>query len=180
MIFFSEPYEVAGMRTREVYREVLPRLCKVAREHGRRVVLKLHPFESVSERSAMIREILTAEDCEVIRLVDGPITPELMGQAWCGITVESTTVIDCMKNRVCCFLCSWLAHSSFEYVQQYARFGVGDVLERAEQILEIPRRLADSHNLPTMKLDLSPTVDPAILQSWLTATHDRSGARSLS
>jgi hypothetical protein len=174
VVFFSEPYEAAGMRAHEVYRELLPSLCRVARETGHGLILKLHPFESLSQRRTIVRDILTPADCELVRIVDGPLTTELMGQAWCGITVESTTVIDCLQNNICCFLCGWLAHSPFEYVQQYARFGIGEALQDAKQLLEIPRREADFHSRPTMKANLSATVDPAMLQGWLTPAAKRS------
>jgi hypothetical protein len=174
IIFFSEPYEAAGMRTHEVYRELLPSLCRAARESGHGLILKLHPFESLSQRRIIVRDVLTPADCNLVRIVDGPLTTELMGQAWCGITVESTTVIDCLQNNICCFLCGWLAHSPFEYVQQYARFGIGEALQDAEQLLEIPRRVADFHNRPTMKANLSATVDPAMLKEWLTPAAKRS------
>jgi hypothetical protein len=45
-IYFSEPYEVAGLRPDEVYRELLPGLCRLAREHGRSVVVKMHPSQA--------------------------------------------------------------------------------------------------------------------------------------
>jgi hypothetical protein len=174
IILFSEPYEAAGMRTHEVYRELLPSLCRVARESGHGLILKLHPFESLSQRGSIVRDVLTPEDCSLVRIVDGPLTTEVMEQAWFGITVESTTVIDCLQNDVCCFLCGWLAHSPFEYVQQYARFGIGEILQAAGQLLEIPRRLADFHNRTTIKANLYATVDPAMLKGWLTPVAKRS------
>jgi hypothetical protein len=178
VVFFSEPYEVAGMRTHEVFREVLPPLCRVARENERDLVVKLHPFESLTQRTSMIREILASEDREIVRVVDGPISSELMERAWFGVTVESTTVIDCLQNGVHCFLCSWLSHSPFDYVGQYAHFGIGEVLQDAKQLLEIPERMATRDNLP-MKLDLSPTVDPARLKAWLTKPHELPSIRSV-
>ncbi len=171
-ILFSEPYELAGLRADEVYREVLPSLCQVARQAGHGVIVKLHPFESLSQRRTLVRDILSAEDRNLVSVVDGPLTPELMASAWFGITVESTTVIDCLRNGICCFLCGWMALSSYEYPQQYARFGVGEVLRNARQILEIPNRLAEFQNKPSMKLNLSQTVDPAMLQRWLTKSRD--------
>ena len=179
IILFSEPYEVANMRTQEVYRELLPPLCRVARESGHGLILKLHPFESLSQRRTMVREILTPEDCKIVNVLDGPLTTELLAQAWCGITVESTTVIDCLQNGIRCFLCSWLAHSPFEYVQQYARFEIGEALQNAQQLLEIPRRMSDPRQPSTIKVDLSPTVDPETLRAWLTKPCDTLGARSL-
>jgi hypothetical protein len=176
-ILFSEPYEQAGLRADEVYGELLPSLCRVARQSGRGVIIKLHPFESLSQRRRMVRGILTPEDFNLVSVVDGPLTSELIARAWFGVTVESTTVIDCLRNGVCCFLCGWLALSSYEYGQQYARFGVGEVLQDAQQLLEIPSRLEEFQKRPPLKLNLSVTADPAMLQRWLTQSYDADDAR---
>jgi hypothetical protein len=167
-VFFSEPYESAERRGEEVYGEILPALCRVAREAGRRVIVKLHPFESYNERSRLLTEILDAANRKLVTMVDGPLTSELMSQAWFGITVESTTVIDCLQNGIACFLCGWLPPSPYEYIPQYARFGVGEVLHSAEQIGEIPCRLANFQSRLPSPMSLYKTVDPAQLQRWLT------------
>lgn len=179
-ILFSEPYEVGGMRAEEVYRELLPPLCRLAREGGRSVVVKLHPFESRSQRRRIVRDVLAPEDRDLVSVVEGPLTAELMARAWFGITIESTTAIDCLRQGICCFLCGWLSLSPYEYAQQYARFGIGEVLRDAQQLSEIPSRLADFHNRPPLQLNLSPTVDPAMLQHWLTKSNDPAGVRSVS
>jgi hypothetical protein len=165
-IFFSEPYEGVGMRAQEVYREVLPALCRLARENGRGVTLKLHPFESPWQRRRMIREILTPEDSQFVKVVDGPLDESLMLHAWFGITVESTTVIDCLQQEIQCFLCGWLTLWPFEYAQQYARFGVGEMLHNAEQIADIPARLMKFKNRAAP--EPTPAADPAQLRQWLT------------
>jgi len=180
VVFFSEPYEVAGMRTDEVYRELLPPLCRVARETGHRLIIKLHPFESLSQRRRIVRDILTFEDQKLVSIVDGPLTTELLAQARFGVTVESTTVIDCLQNGICCFLCGWLARSPYEYMQQYARFGIGELLHDAQQLMEIPRRLEECRNRPAKTLNLSVPADPEILRRWLTRARDHSGVRSVS
>jgi hypothetical protein len=176
-IFFSEPYELAGLRADEVYRELLPSLCTVARQNGREVTIKLHPFESLSQRRRMVDDVLTPDDRSLVSVVDGPLTSTLMARAWFGITVESTTVIDCLRNGICCFLCGWLSLSPYDYGQQYARFGVGEVLQNARQLLELPRRLAELQNRAPMELNLSVTADPAMLQRWLTKSHGAGDAR---
>lgn len=180
LILFSEPYEVAGMRGEEVYRELLPQLLKVARENGRELIVKLHPFESIAQRKRLVGEILSREDAKRVTVLDGPLTPDLIAQAWCGITAESTTVVDCLRNGVCCFLCGWISLSPYEYAQQYARFGVGEMLHTSGQIREIPLRLADFNKRPT-QAPLAIPADPALLHSWLTSkSHEPSGARSVS
>jgi hypothetical protein len=179
-ILFSEPYEVGGMRAEEVYRELLPPLCRLARETGRSVVVKLHPFESLSQRRRIVRDVLAPEDRDLVSVLEGPLTAELMARAWFGITIESTTAIDCLRQGVCCFLCGWLSLSPYEYARQYARFGIGEVLEDVRQLPEIPNRLEDFQNRPPLKFDLSATADPAMLQHWLTKTNDPAGVRSVS
>jgi hypothetical protein len=179
-ILFSEPYELGGMRAEEVYRELLPPLCRLARQSGRNVVVKLHPFESPSQRGGIVRDVLAPDDRSLVSVVEGPLTAELMARAWFGITIESTTVIDCLRQGICCFLCGWLSLSPYEYARQYAKFGIGEVLENAQRLSEIPNRLADFHNRPPLKLNLSMVVDPAMLQRWLTKTGDVSGERSVS
>ena len=167
-IFFSEPYEGVGMRAEEVYRELLPPLCRLARANGHGVILKLHPFESLRQRRRLVREVLTLEDSQLVTVVDGPLTQELMSQAWFGITVESTTVLDCLQHGIPCFLCGWLTLWPFEYAQQYARFGVGEVLRTADEVSGIPRSLADFQKRATHAVATA-RVDPVLLQRWLTA-----------
>lgn len=179
VIFFSEPYEVGGMRTAEVYQEILPPLCRIARDHGRTVILKLHPFEGLSQRSRMIREVLPKEDETMVTVRDGPLSVDLLRQAWFGITVDSSCALDCLQNGVCCFLCTWLSMSPYGYMDQYARFGVGEALESAREIDSIPRRLELLDGQPNVRFDVSPPVDPALLQHWLT-TRDVSAVRSAS
>ncbi len=178
VIFFSEPYELVGMRAKEVFLELLPHLCRLARANGHGVIVKLHPFESLSQRRRMIRQILTDEDAPLVTVVDGALTQALMSQAWFGITVESTTVIDCLQYGVPCFLCGWLKLSPFEYGQQYARFGVGEALHAVEQVAGVPTRLAAWQNRASQA---STTVDPVQLQRWLTArSGDCADLRSVS
>jgi len=181
VILFSEPYEAVGMRGDEVYHELVPRLLQVARENGRGLIIKLHPFESRTQRRRLVREILGPDDSALVSVLDGPLTSELISQAWFGITVESTTVMDCWQNGVCCFLCGWLTLSPFGYVQQYARFGVGEVLHDLEQIAATPVRVADFYNHPAPRSIVTAAADPALLQRWLTSSFfEPSSARSAS
>jgi hypothetical protein len=54
------------MRVEEVYLELLPPLCRLARESGHGLIIKLHPFESLSQRRRIIRDILTPEDRKLV------------------------------------------------------------------------------------------------------------------
>ena len=168
LIFFSEPYEVMGMRAEEFYGELLPRLLQLARENKRGLIVKLHPFESCAQRKRLVRNVLGPGDAESVTVLDGPLTAGLLAQAWCGITVDSTTVIECQQNGICCFLCGWIRLSPYEYVQQYARFGIGEWLQDATQIAEIPQRLARFHSSAAVPTNLATPADPAILERLLT------------
>jgi hypothetical protein len=140
--FFSEPYEVSGGRPEEIYRELMPILCRVAAENGKDVIIKLHPFESPAERLRILDRVLSAAERSRVRIESGPLSDNLLEQIWFGMTVESTTVMDCTERGVPCFLCEWLGGSRFGYVAQYARFGVGRLLHSAAEVAEIPKILA--------------------------------------
>jgi hypothetical protein len=147
----------------------VPGLCKVARENNRDVIIKLHPFEISSERKRMVRAILSPDDSDLVTIVDGPLSAELLSHAWFGVTVESTTVMDCLLRGVPCFLCGWLTLSSYGYAQQYSRFGIGNLLRAASEIAEIPRRLAQSSDNLPVEQGLGITAEPEMLRQWLTA-----------
>lgn len=166
-IFFSEPYEVYGMRGEEVYREVLPALCRVAQESGRDVIVKLHPFESLRQRSQLVREVLGSTGSGKVRVLDGPLTDELLSRAWFGITVESTTVVDCLRHGVPCFLCGWYTVIPCGYLDQYEKYGIGERLGSAAEIAGIPNRMGNAPPLDPRSA-LPSQVDPAKLHVWLT------------
>jgi hypothetical protein len=173
VILFSEPYENVGMRAEEVYREILPPLCRLVRENCRNLVLKLHPFESLSDRKQLVQALLPDEDLRLITVLDGPLSERLLSSAWFGLTIESTTVMDCLMSGVPCFLVGWLTLSPFEYSQQYARFGVGEVLRHVDELAQIPARLANFSFQETRQQSLWKVADPETLRQWLTAGPQR-------
>jgi hypothetical protein len=143
IVFFSEPYLGGSSRTEAIYREVLRPLARLARESGRKLVVKLHPFESRPERIERIRGALPPDEAALVEVVAGPFTPELVARAWFAVTIESSTVIDCSLQGVPCFLCQWLSFSPYGYTRQYARFGVGRILESPLELDDVPRILTE-------------------------------------
>ena len=148
IVFFSEPYEVRGGRTEDIYRELLPALAMLAEKSGRRLVVKLHPFESLRERAVLVKQILAQEWQQRTDVVTGPLSAQLLESAWFGITLESTTVIDCTAYGVPCFLAGWIAASPYGYVEQYADFGIGFLLLSADELPSIPELLAKTPAKP--------------------------------
>lgn len=176
-VFFSEPYELAEMRPEEVYREIVPPLANLAREHGRSLIIKLHPFESRLQRTGIVRNILSQELAKFVTVIEGPLTAELMSRAWFGVTVESTAVIDCFEHGVNCFLCAWLTHSPYGYLEQYSHFRAGEILNGVSEFEQIPAHLDCIHD--RARPALSEIADPAKLQEWLTSRPQTlRGARS--
>jgi hypothetical protein len=168
ILFFSEPYEVGRLRTEDVYRELLTPLAKLAREFGRRLAVKLHPFESRAERMELVAKALPPEYAAQVDVIDGPFTPELVARAWFAVTVESTVVVDCSLLGVPCFLCEWLNYSPYGYTSQYTRFGVGRMLNSPEQITEIPRLVAEPA-IPLSEGCLLKPMDPEWLRRMIAA-----------
>lgn len=142
VVFFSQPYEVDGGRSEEIYREVLPGLCALARQRTCGVLLKLHPFESERGRGRLIKSLLTSSDRALVEIVSRVPASEIMGRAWCGVGLDSSVAVECTLKRIPFFLCGWLDFSGLGYMQQFARFGAGKVLSCPEEIARIPEMVS--------------------------------------
>lgn len=140
LVFFTEPYQSYGWRSDEVYRDLLPRLCSLAQTCGLKLVFKLHPFESIKGHRKMLRRIIPGQE-RSIEVLAGPPPDQLWNKIRCALTVQSSTALECAALGIPVFLCAWLQDSYSGYVEQYARFGAGKVLETPEQIDEVPRLL---------------------------------------
>jgi len=150
IVFFSEPYDIFGGRAREFYLDILPPLADLAAKAGRRLVIKLHPAESLREREQLARRILTAERQRPLQILSGPLTGELLSKAYFAVTVLSTAAMECARAGVPCFLCEWLDYGPYRYIEQFRRFGVGQVLRSAAEINEIPVLLKRDQNHGTI------------------------------
>ena len=170
IVFFSEPYEASGGRPEEIYRELLPPLARLAENSGRNLIVKLHPFESVKEREGTIRQVLPPAQQHRIELRAGPLTDALLQRAWFGITVESTTVVECSMWGVPCFLAAWVAHSPYGYPEQYAKFGIGRLLHAPEEIAALPGILAQDGGPTAAAGAVWQPMDAEQLRALLTRT----------
>ena len=138
IVFFSEPYELNSGRTESLYREVLPGLCAIARQYGRKVVLKLHPFEEASDRSRLIDGILTGDDRQLVEISTAPISEKLLRGIWFALTVESSVAVECALAGIPCFLCGWFDLDTQCYGRQYEKFGAARILTSPSAIPHIP------------------------------------------
>jgi hypothetical protein len=150
IIFFSEPYELYSGRTETLYRELLPSLCAIARQYDRKVVVKLHPYESVVARSRLVDQILTGDDRQLVEISTAPMSEQLLHRVWFAVTMESSVAVECALAGIPCFLAGWFDLGTQCYGQQYEKFGAAQILESPSAILLIPEML----NLTRPALDL--------------------------
>jgi hypothetical protein len=137
LVFFTEPYHSHGWRSDEVYRDLLPRLCALAKTCGLSLVLKLHPFDNIKGHRKLLRRFVPEYERH-IEVLAGPPSDQLWNNTRVALTVQSSTALECAALKIPVFLCSWLRDPWSGYVRQYLRFGIGHVLESPEQIAEIP------------------------------------------
>ena len=168
IIFFSEPYEAFGGRARSFYREILPPLAELARQHGKKLILKLHPYESRRERRRMAEGVLSSTQRGLLRVLDGPLQQNLLNRAWFGVTITSTAAVDCALSDIPIFLCRWLDFTYSGYSDQFMKFGAAQKLSAAEEIRDIPHLLA-SYSRPNLS-DFSEPVERDRLRELLSGT----------
>jgi hypothetical protein len=168
IVFYSEAYELNAARTPTFYAELLPELCSLARRTGRKVVIKLHPFESLRRRKALVDSILSGEERALVAMREGAMTPDLFARAWCSLTVESSVAVESATNGVPCFLCSWFDASWYEYGKQYAKYSAGYPLDSPVQIREIPRLLEQFQITEATCRNLQTPISPKDLESVLS------------
>ena len=142
VVFFSQPYEVEGGRVESFYRDVIPPLCEGARRARRKVIVKLHPFESKRARQSLLDSVLPPEMRTEVQVFDGSTPEKVMARAWCGITVDSSVAVECALRGIPFFLCGWLDNAGMGYLQQFSKFGVARVLESPDDIAQIPEMVA--------------------------------------
>jgi hypothetical protein len=171
IVLFSQPYEVGGGRAGEIYREILGPLVQVARQLNRRIILKLHPFESRRGRARLLRSVLTADEIDRIEINTSPAS-EVLSRTLLGVGLDSSVAVECAQREIPFFLCGWLDFSGFGYLRQFARFGVGVVLGKPSEILSIPQRLIEFKPDPAKIRLLSQTADPSRLEQIMFGTTD--------
>jgi hypothetical protein len=167
IVFFTEPHETDLWRVEAIYREVLPGLCAAARSSGKTVVLKLHPFESARQRRRLVMRTLSKEDQKLLNVTDAPLSREILQKTWCAVTVESTVAFECASVGIPAFLCGWLRHAYAGYAPQYARFGVGRMLETPNDLLRIPAMLCAAIPSPDTASRLVQAIAPPALSEVL-------------
>jgi hypothetical protein len=170
LVFFTEPYQSYGWRSDEVYRDLLPRLCSLAQTCGLRVVFKLHPFESIQRHRKMLRRLVPEHERQ-IDVLAGPPSDELWKNTRLALTVQSSTAVECTALGIPVFLCAWLRDPYSGYVQQYARFGVGHVLESSDQVAWIPTLLDSQYGKSLRQRVVRSAIEPEDFSHLLSWVH---------
>ena len=168
IVFYSEAYELSSGRTQTFYAELLPELCSLASRTNRKVVVKLHPFESLRVRKLFVDRALSAEQRALVEIRQGPMAPDLFARAWCSLTVESSVAVESTINGVPCFLCSWFDASWYDYSKQYAKYSAGYPLESPQRIREIPELLKQFQVTEATRRNLHTSISPESLESVLS------------
>ncbi len=142
IVFFSQPYEVVGGRCGEIYREILRPLVAVAKQLNRKIIVKLHPFESIRGRARILKSFLLPGELERVEVSRAPAS-EILPRTLLGIGLDSSVAVECAQRGIPYFMCGWLDINGCEYMRQFARFGIGVLLNTPDEILAIPQRVAD-------------------------------------
>jgi hypothetical protein len=169
IVFFSSPYEISSGRTQGFYSEILPELCALASKTNCKVIVKLHPFESLQIRRAMIDRAVTGANRGLVELRQGPMSSDLLERAWFTITVNSSVAVESTMNGVPCFLCAWFDADWSDYGKQLAKYSAGLPLSSPPEIRSIPERINRINITDVTRRALHSPINPASLDAILFA-----------
>ncbi|HEX4487996.1 MAG TPA: hypothetical protein VH088_17090 [Terriglobales bacterium] len=165
LAFFTEPYQADRWRMEEVYADLLPKLLDLSRSGGMRLVLKLHPFESVKEHRNLHARLLSPSQRGELDILDGQLAAKTWSKIKIALTVQSSVALECTQRGVPVFLCTWLRARYGGYAEQFARFGAGQIVEQSSDLAFIPGRLAGYKVSSPEKLGSA--INPKDLQNLL-------------
>jgi hypothetical protein len=131
---FTEPYRIDGWRSEEIWRELLPALALAASRCQLRIILKIHPFESVKEYRSLAHKFLSLDRATSIEVVSGPPSPTLWERTRVAITAESSAALEAATRGIPVFFLGWLREPHLGYMDQFERFGVGRVLNSCAEL----------------------------------------------
>ena len=134
LVFFTEPFGAAGWRQEQVYADLLPDLWALAESCGLKLVFKLHPFESVKGHRRLLRKYLPKQESRIAVIAGAP-SAQLWRNTRFAVIVQSTVALQCAALGIPVFLCAWLKDSTAGYVEQFAKFGIGHVLENCRRTM---------------------------------------------
>ncbi len=168
LVFFSEPFSAMHWRADQVYRDLLPRLLNLAERCGLKMMFKLHPFESIGAFRQLLKNVPGGEaSAKTSMVLTGAMADEFWENMSCAIVIQSTVAIECAERGIPVFLCSWLRDSYSEYIQQFARYGAGHVLQHPAEMEDIPGmlpRLRDTR----LEAGLQSAPDAFAFRDWLS------------
>ena len=167
LVFFSEPYGSAGWRMEDVYKDLLTDLCALASQCKLKLVFKLHPFESIKGHRKLLRRLLPPEMFAQVQWIQGPPDEELWEKVSFAMTVESTIALECTTRGIPVFLCSWLQTTYAGYVQQYAKFRIGHILNSPAEMRNIPELLENMRDFDLAERKIWQPIEPSVLGNLL-------------
>jgi hypothetical protein len=166
LVFFSE-YSTAPWRGEEMYRDLMPALAALAGECGLHLVFKIHPFENRKSYEQWVNRYLPGELGQKVSIMTGSSNAHLWSQTRFALTAQSTTALECFDRGIPVFLCRWLREPTCGYHEQFARFGIGKVLQTPNEIADIPRLLQSWKPELRANKRFAGSTHPAKLQDWL-------------
>lgn len=166
VVLFTQPY-FTPWRTGEAYEDLVQGLVSLCQSSGLRLILKLHPFENAKNYGKWLRRWLPPESASEVDVVTGEPSSELWKSTRFALTVQSSVAVECAMLGIPVFLCAWLREPYGAYLEQYAKFGVGQILQSVAQIADIPRLIEGQVTPRPVKDSLLRAIEPTILHNLL-------------
>jgi hypothetical protein len=166
LVWFTEPYPT-DWRGEDLFADLLPRLSALADACGLRLVVKVHPFESIKQYRRLLARCLPSEDCRRVEVLAGPLPGRMWERTRFAVAGESSVAIECTGRGIPIFLCGWMRDARLGYTQQYAKFRVGTIVNYPSDLDQIPQLLAGATISGEIREQLLAPIDREMFRTLL-------------
>jgi hypothetical protein len=158
ILFITTPYDVPALFHREDLRDILRSLVIVAHSTRRRLVIRVHPNETVSSYEQAVAELRQELRFEVeVGYSQGPGVDEVFARSCVAVLHFSTMFLDCLRHGVPIVSFGW---HWFPNKHQFEEEGIFQFASDLRSLEDLVRQGAEG-NLPVRRARLEQFLAPS-------------------
>jgi hypothetical protein len=137
ILFITMPYSVAPLFHHADLHDILRSLLRVSHSSGRRLVIRVHPLETISSYQRLASEIQRESEllCNIV-YSQGAQIEEILARSCVAVLYFSTMFLDCLRHGIPIVSLDWHQFPNKRNFQQEGIFNLASDLHDLEQLVQ--------------------------------------------